>query len=179
MYDTTWSELNENHIAVACGDGSVKLFDTTKDNFPLASWQEHNREVYAVTWNLVSKDTFASSSWDGTIKIVCLTTPRFLTFLTEIMTNSTWTVVSDASCFGSDSPNPLVHLFDCLLSSLTVYHLVCIVRFPHPRFRSANPSICHESSRPPHPNSRCCTRSWFYLRCQSSAQLPTVRGSHT
>jgi WD40 repeat protein len=76
MYDTTWSELNEHHIVVACGDGSVKLFDTTQDNFPLVSWQEHNREVYAVSWNLVSKDTFASSSWDGTIKIVYTTNLR-------------------------------------------------------------------------------------------------------
>lgn len=89
MYDTTWSELHENHIVVACGDGSVKLFDTTQDNFPLASWKEHNREVYAVTWNLVSKDTFASSSWDGTIKIVCPTTPRFPAFETENMANGT------------------------------------------------------------------------------------------
>jgi len=36
------------------------------------SWQEHRREVYAVAWNLVTKDTFLSSSWDGTIKVVCL-----------------------------------------------------------------------------------------------------------
>lgn len=70
LYDTAWSEAHENQIAVACGDGSVKLFDISLSDFPVMSWQEHNREVYAVSWNLVSKDTFASSSWDGTIKLV-------------------------------------------------------------------------------------------------------------
>jgi peroxin-7 len=72
LYDTAWSEAHENQIVVACGDGSVKLFDISLNDFPVQSWQEHNREVYAVSWNLVSKDTFVSSSWDGTIKIVRL-----------------------------------------------------------------------------------------------------------
>jgi peroxin-7 len=76
IYDTAWSEAHENQIVVGCGDGSVKLFDAALDDFPVQSWQEHNREVYAVSWNLVSKDTFLSSSWDGTIKIVSLTTPH-------------------------------------------------------------------------------------------------------
>ena len=57
-------------MVVASGDGSVKLFDLNVNDFPVKTWKEHNREVYAVSWNLVSKDTFASSSWDGTIKIV-------------------------------------------------------------------------------------------------------------
>lgn len=70
MFDTAWSEAHENQIVVGCGDGSVKLFDISVDEFPVQSWQEHNREVFSVFWNLVSKDTFASSSWDGTIKVV-------------------------------------------------------------------------------------------------------------
>jgi len=70
IYDTAWSEINESQIIAACGDGSVKMYDIGTDQFPVQSWQEHNREVYAVSWNLVSKDTFASSSWDGTIKVV-------------------------------------------------------------------------------------------------------------
>lgn len=70
LYDTTWSEAHENQIVVACGDGSVKLFDIGVNDFPVRSWQEHNREVYAVSWNLVAKDTFVSSSWDGTVKLV-------------------------------------------------------------------------------------------------------------
>lgn len=70
LYDTAWSEAHENQIVVSCGDGSVKLFDISVNEFPVQSWQEHKREVFSVHWNLVSKDTFASSSWDGTIKIV-------------------------------------------------------------------------------------------------------------
>jgi peroxin-7 len=57
-------------MVVASGDGSLKLFDLNVNDFPVKTWKEHNREVYAVHWNLVSKDTFASSSWDGTVKIV-------------------------------------------------------------------------------------------------------------
>lgn len=71
MYDVAWSELNENQVAVACGDGSVKLFDLASgSNGPVQNFQEHTREVYATSWNLVTKDTFVTSSWDGTIKLV-------------------------------------------------------------------------------------------------------------
>lgn len=56
---------------VAGGDGSLKLYDTkSPDSFPVQEWKEHNREVYSVNWNLVTKDTFISSSWDGTVKLV-------------------------------------------------------------------------------------------------------------
>jgi peroxin-7 len=62
---------------VAGGDGSVKLFDiSAQGNDPVVTWQEHNREVYAVCYNLVTKDSFVSSSWDGTVKVVLL--PRHL-----------------------------------------------------------------------------------------------------
>ncbi|KAL9583049.1 MAG: hypothetical protein Q9212_002929 [Teloschistes hypoglaucus] len=70
LYDLSWSESHENQCVVACGDGSVKLFDISLNEFPVQSWQEHKREVFAVHWNLVAKDTFCSSSWDGTIKIL-------------------------------------------------------------------------------------------------------------
>ena len=70
LYDLSWSETHENQVLVAAGDGSIKLFDIGLDEFPVGSWKEHNREVFAVHWNLVGKDTFCSSSWDGTIKIV-------------------------------------------------------------------------------------------------------------
>lgn len=62
--------MHENQLVAACGDGSVKLFDTTADSFPIQNFHEHKREVYAVGWNQITKDTFLSSSWDGTIKVV-------------------------------------------------------------------------------------------------------------
>ena len=75
LFDLAWSETHENQVLVAAGDGSIKLFDIGLDEFPVQSWQEHNREVFAVHWNLVDKDKFCSSSWDGTIKVVCLLSP--------------------------------------------------------------------------------------------------------
>lgn len=69
LFDTAWSESHENQLLTAGGDGSVKLFDINLAQFPIASWQEHAREVFSVHWNLVHKSTFLTSSWDGTVKI--------------------------------------------------------------------------------------------------------------
>lgn len=69
LYDISWSEIHENQAVVASGDGSIKLFDTSVDDFPVQGWKEHKREVFSVHWNLVLKDRFCSSSWDGTVKI--------------------------------------------------------------------------------------------------------------
>ena len=66
---------------MAVGDGSIKLFDIGLDEFPVQSWQEHKREVFAVHWNLVGKDTFCSSSWDGCIKIVSVQPVTFALYL--------------------------------------------------------------------------------------------------
>ena len=51
LYDCAWSETNENILASACGDGSIKIWDTAAppQANPLRSLQEHGREVsYAV-----------------------------------------------------------------------------------------------------------------------------------
>lgn len=69
MYDLAWSERHENQIVVANGDGTVKLYDINVDKYPVAMWKAHGREVYCVHWNLTSKDTFLSASWDGAVKI--------------------------------------------------------------------------------------------------------------
>lgn len=39
------------------------------------NYHEHKRETFAVFWNQTTKDTFISSSWDGTVKIVCFLPP--------------------------------------------------------------------------------------------------------
>lgn len=70
LYDLAWSEINENQLIVACGDGSLKLFDLGVNDFPVMNFHEHKRETFSVAWNPVTKDTFLSSSWDGTVKIV-------------------------------------------------------------------------------------------------------------
>jgi peroxin-7 len=70
QYDLAWSEINERQLAVACGDGSIKLFDMGTNEFPIMNFHEHKRETFSVAWNPVTKDTFISSSWDGTVKVV-------------------------------------------------------------------------------------------------------------
>lgn len=75
LYDLAWSEINENQLVTACGDGSLKLFDLGLNDFPVMNFHEHKRETFSVSWNPVNKDTFLSSSWDGTVKIVSLFLP--------------------------------------------------------------------------------------------------------
>mmetsp|Transcript_9547 Transcript_9547/g.16736 ORF Transcript_9547/g.16736 Transcript_9547/m.16736 type:complete len:346 (-) Transcript_9547:164-1201(-) len=70
LFDCCWSEQNENQLASASGDGSIKLWDVkSRDNFPIQHFKEHQQEAASVDWNLVHKSTLASSSWDGTVKI--------------------------------------------------------------------------------------------------------------
>lgn len=78
LFDCSWSELHENQIVVASGDGSIKLFDVALKDLPLSNWREHKREVFSVHWNLIQKETFCSSSWDTTVKIWHPTRPNSL-----------------------------------------------------------------------------------------------------
>ena len=71
LYDCTWCEANENVLASASGDGSVKVWDVAAPPHmnPIRSFEEHGHEVYCVNWNLVNRDCFLSASWDDTIKL--------------------------------------------------------------------------------------------------------------
>lgn len=69
LFDVAWNELHENQVLVAQGDGSLRLFDTKLAQYPIAIFKEHQKEVFSCNWNLLNKNTFVSSSWDGTVKI--------------------------------------------------------------------------------------------------------------
>ncbi|CCK71883.1 Pex7p KNAG_0I00920 [Huiozyma naganishii CBS 8797] len=69
LFDLAWSELNENQCLVAQGDGSLRLFDTTLDKYPVAVYQEHRDEVASCNWSLIGRNTFVSSGWDGLVKV--------------------------------------------------------------------------------------------------------------
>ncbi|KDQ61514.1 hypothetical protein JAAARDRAFT_704850 [Jaapia argillacea MUCL 33604] len=92
LYDVAWSEVHENQLVTASGDGSIKLWDVmlnvsdTPDHdlmpdLPIRAWQEHTREVFSVDWSNLQKDLFASSSWDGTVKLWSPDRPRSITTL--------------------------------------------------------------------------------------------------
>ncbi|KIW65971.1 hypothetical protein PV04_08184 [Phialophora macrospora] len=70
LYDVTHSEAHSFHLLTSSGDGTLRLYDTSlAPEFPIAKFEEHSREAFSCSWNLTSKATFASSSWDGTVKI--------------------------------------------------------------------------------------------------------------
>ena len=69
LYDLAWSEANEHQVYVGSGDGTIKLFDINQDAFPIAEWHDHGREVQSVHCNPISKTSFLSASWDGSIKL--------------------------------------------------------------------------------------------------------------
>ena len=85
LFDCAWSELAENHVLGASGDGSVKLWDVVgaTDGRPLMAFVEHTAEAAGVDWNIVAKDTFASASWDGTLKVWLPDRPASLLTLAE------------------------------------------------------------------------------------------------
>ncbi|KAJ6025069.1 hypothetical protein N7540_005866 [Penicillium herquei] len=125
LYDLAWSELHENQVLTASGDGSIKLFDCTANDFPIQNWKEHGREVFSVNWNLVSKDRFCSSSWDGTVRVW---SPHRQQSLLTLPTHScTYSAAFSPhspdliSCVSSDS---YVRLFDLRTPASASNHLV-------------------------------------------------------
>ncbi|KAI6041312.1 WD40-repeat-containing domain protein [Pisolithus marmoratus] len=81
LYDVAWSEVHENQLVGSSGDGSIKMWDITLNDFPMRSWREHTREVFSVDWSNIRKDTFLSSSWDGNVKLWTPDRPRSVTTL--------------------------------------------------------------------------------------------------
>lgn len=69
LFDVAWNEMHENQVLVAQGDGTLRLFDTKLKQYPIAIFSEHQKEVFSCNWNLVTKQDFVSSSWDGTVKL--------------------------------------------------------------------------------------------------------------
>ncbi|PWY88760.1 peroxisome biosynthesis protein (Peroxine-7) [Aspergillus sclerotioniger CBS 115572] len=124
LYDLSWSEIHENQLLTASGDGSIKLFDATVPDYPIQNWKEHNREVFSVHWNLVAKDHFCSSSWDGTVRVWSPHRPHSLltlpthscTYAAEFSPHSP----DILSCVSSDS---YLRLFDLRTPASASNHL--------------------------------------------------------
>ncbi|CAL8581940.1 peroxisomal targeting signal 2 receptor [Xanthoria parietina] len=171
LYDLAWAESHENQCVVATGDGSIKLFDITLDQFPVQSWQEHKREVYAVHWNLVAKDTFCSSSWDGTIKIW---SPHRADSLVTLPTHSCTYSASfsphSPSVLSSVSSDSHLRLFDLRAPASAANHLTASI----PLHTAANNNNHNNNGQHHHhhhhhgamPPSEALTHDWNKYRPQ-------------
>ncbi|KAL8674950.1 MAG: hypothetical protein Q9168_000653 [Polycauliona sp. 1 TL-2023] len=161
LYDLSWSESHENQCVVATGDGSIKLFDITLDQFPVQSWQEHKREVFAVHWNLVAKDTFCSSSWDGTIKIWSPTrADSLLTLPTHSCTYSASFSPHSPSFLSSVSSDSQLRLFDLRTPSSASNHLTASIPLHTPPTSNSLP-FRQSQAIPP---SEALTHDWNKYR---------------
>lgn len=108
VYDCAWSENHGQQLVSSCADGSVKLWHLqTRDQFPIQNYHEHKQEVSGVNWNLVAKDSFASASWDGSVKIWKPEVPHSVLTLAEhsnAVYNAVWNTQNNslvASCSGT------------------------------------------------------------------------------
>ncbi|KAI2624254.1 peroxisomal targeting signal 2 receptor [Hypoxylon sp. NC1633] len=124
QYDLAWSEINENQLLVACGDGSIKLYDMNVNEFPVMNFHEHKREAFSVAWSPVTKDTFASSSWDGTIKIWSPARRESLhTLPVGNCTYSTSYCPSNPNIISAVSTDSHLRIFDLRTPVTAQYHL--------------------------------------------------------
>ncbi|KAG6040976.1 hypothetical protein E4U41_006366 [Claviceps citrina] len=125
LYDLAWSEINENQLIVACGDGSLKLFDLGLDDFPVMNFHEHKRETFSVCWSPVTKDSFLSSSWDGTVKIWSPTRAHSLrTLPIGSCTYSASFCPSNPALLSAVSSDSHLRIYDLRTPSSAKYHLV-------------------------------------------------------
>ncbi|KAI0159726.1 WD repeat domain-containing protein [Xylariaceae sp. FL1272] len=124
QYDLAWSEINENQLLAACGDGSIKLYDVNVNEFPVMNFHEHKRETFAVAWSPITKDTFASSSWDGTVKI--WSPMRQDSLKTLPVGNCTYSAAycpSNPNIISAVSTDSHLRIFDLRTPSSAQYHL--------------------------------------------------------
>ncbi|KAF6820143.1 WD repeat domain-containing protein [Colletotrichum plurivorum] len=143
QYDLAWSEINENQLVVACGDGSIKLFDLGVKDFPVMNFHEHKRETFSVNWSPITKDTFVSSSWDGTIKLWSPTRDHSLRTLP--VGNCTYSASfqpSNPNIISAVSSDSQIRIFDLRTPVSSRYHLTSMipVHAAGPSFPSAAPA---------------------------------------
>lgn len=79
-FDACFSEVDQDTVAVACGDG-VKIYKASQaanrdGAMPLVHNREHTAEVSSVCWNSGKRDCFFSASWDTTIKMYSAVNPQ-------------------------------------------------------------------------------------------------------
>ena len=69
-FDLAFSEASDRIIAAACGDGVVRLFDTSRPGErPAAALTGHAAETYSVDFNFFEKNFLCSASWDKSVRV--------------------------------------------------------------------------------------------------------------
>ncbi|PHH69021.1 hypothetical protein CDD82_123 [Ophiocordyceps australis] len=156
LYDLAWSEINENQLVVACGDGSLKLFDLAVDDFPVMNFHEHKREAFSACWSPITKDTFLSSSWDGTLKIWSPTRNTSLkTLPIGSCTYSASFCPTSPALVSAVSSDSHLRIFDLRTPSSAKYHLVAAIPV------HASPATSAAlATVPPGPPSEILTHDW-------------------
>ena len=160
IYDIAWSELHENQILVASGDGSIKLFDIAVDQFPIQAWEDHSREVFSVHWNLVGKTTFLSSSWDGSVRIFHPERDQAVTVLpTHSCTYSAQFSPHDDAIVSAVSSDSQLRMWDLRTPASAHNHLVSTI--PIHGTPGSMPGVAPASGKPP---SEALTHDWNKYR---------------
>ncbi|KAL2889681.1 Peroxisomal targeting signal 2 receptor [Ceratocystis lukuohia] len=169
QYDLAFSEINENQLIVACGDGSIKLFDTTAGDFPIMRFNEHNREALSVAWNPVTRDSFASSSWDGTVKLWSPTRNFALrTLPTGSCTYGVSFCPSNPSIISAVSSDSNLRIFDLRTPVSAKYHLTAMIPImskPPGEPQAPSEVLCHDWNKYDH-NVIATGNSDSYVRTQ-------------
>ena len=119
------------------------------------------REVFAVHWNLVSKDTFCSSSWDTTVRVVHLPFPPLFPIyhpppIPTILTKPVFPRIVEPHALNlpRHPPDPLLHILRLLHPALALPPLHRIQRLPPPALRPPHPRLRLQPPRPHHPHPR-------------------------
>lgn len=167
LYDVAWSEINENQLLAACGDGSIKLFDLGVDTYPVMNYHEHKRETFSVFWNQTTKDTFASSSWDGTVKIWSPTRPHSLETLP--VGSCTYSVAfspHNPSLVSAASSDSRLRIYDLRTPASARYHLVSDIPVHQiPAGRHAAAAAAAQQPLAPAQPSEVLTHDWNKYSC--------------
>jgi peroxin-7 len=164
LYDLTHSESHSSHLLAASGDGSLRLYDTSLEpEFPIATFTEHAREAFACSWNLVSKTSFASSSWDGTVKIWNPERERsMLTMPTHSCTYSVQWSPHEEGVLSAVSSDSQLRLWDLRAPGSASNHLQLCVPIHAPPLISSGAG--KPQPQPSFPPSEALTHDWNKYR---------------
>ncbi|CAK7269175.1 peroxisomal targeting signal 2 receptor [Sporothrix epigloea] len=151
QFDVAWSEINENQLLVACGDGSLKLFDLSVDSYPVMNFHEHKREALSVSWSPVTKDSFLTSSWDGTVKLWSPTRNQALrTLPIGTCTYSAAYCPSNPAIVSAASSDSNLRIYDLRTPVSAKYHLVATIPVHVPPTHSGHlPHLANGGVPPP------------------------------